>query len=228
MFKIGEFAAISGVSRKMLRHYEQLGLLKPAHTDRFTGYRYYTLEQLEPIQRIHTLREAGLTLREVGDVIERDLSVEEFKALLLQKRRELARKQKQITQCLARLEQRLLDIETEMMMPVYDITLKPADDQFSLPTLHALDLPMQVIVPEGDPLDNVIFHIADEAPPDMLACTQHRGERKQLNYALHALHHWVVANTYCVVGPPNIIEFLSESEIESHYYAEIQLPIRKA
>lgn len=41
MFKIGEFAAISGVSRKMLRHYEQLGLLKPAHTDRFTGYRYY-------------------------------------------------------------------------------------------------------------------------------------------------------------------------------------------
>lgn len=31
MFEIGEFAAISGVLRKMLRHYEQLGLLKPAH-----------------------------------------------------------------------------------------------------------------------------------------------------------------------------------------------------
>lgn len=228
MFKIGEFAAISGVSRKMLRHYEQLGLLKPAHTDRFTGYRYYTLEQLEPIQRIHTLREAGFTLREVGDVIESDLSTADFKALLLQKRRELADKQKQLSGYLARLEQRLIHIETEHTMPEYEIVLKSAVAPFALAAAPSPEMSMRVVVNEAEQPDTVMIQIAEETAPDMLACTQHRGERRQLNYALHALHRWVGANTYRVVGPPRIIELPSESDVESHCRIEVQLPIRTA
>lgn len=228
MFKIGEFAAITGVSRKMLRHYEQLGLLKPAHTDRFTGYRYYTLEQLQPIERIHTLREAGFTLREVGDVIESDLSVDDFKAMLLQKRRDLADKQRQISRYLARLDQRLADIETENTMPEYEIALKPVVDQFLFVDMHAIDVPMRVVVSEPEQLDSLVIQIAEEAMPNMLVCTQHRGERKQLNCAFHALVRWIGANEYRVVGPPNIIELPSEQGGESHYCVEIQLPVRIA
>lgn len=44
--KIGEFARLAHVSLKTLHHYDAVGLLPPAHVDRFTGYRYYTLEQL--------------------------------------------------------------------------------------------------------------------------------------------------------------------------------------
>lgn len=228
MFKIGEFAAISGVSRKMLRHYEQLGLLKPAHTDRFTGYRYYTLEQLEPIQRIHTLRGAGFTLRQVGDVIESDLSTADFRALLLQKRRELADKQKQISGNLARLEQHLIHIETEDTMPEYEIFLKSTAAPFALAAVPSPGLSMRVVVNGAEQLDTLMIQIIEATAPDMLVCTLHQGERKQLHYALHALHYWVSINAYHVVGPPNIIELPSESEIESHYCAEIQLPIRKA
>lgn len=40
MFKIGEFSCFSRVSVKMLRHYDEINLLKPAHVDGITGYRY--------------------------------------------------------------------------------------------------------------------------------------------------------------------------------------------
>ena len=41
MLKIGEFSKLSRVSVRMLRHYDEMGLLKPAETDHFTDYRYY-------------------------------------------------------------------------------------------------------------------------------------------------------------------------------------------
>ncbi|MEE1041293.1 MAG: MerR family DNA-binding transcriptional regulator, partial [Lachnospiraceae bacterium] len=45
MLKIGEFSKLSRVSVRMLRHYDEIGLLKPAEIDRFTDYRYYREDQ---------------------------------------------------------------------------------------------------------------------------------------------------------------------------------------
>ena len=46
MFKIGDFSRLAQVSVRMLRHYDKLGLLTPSQTDKWTGYRYYTIDQL--------------------------------------------------------------------------------------------------------------------------------------------------------------------------------------
>ena len=46
MLKIGDFSKLSRVSIRMLRHYDDIGLLKPAEIDEFTGYRYYHEQQL--------------------------------------------------------------------------------------------------------------------------------------------------------------------------------------
>ncbi len=46
MFKIGDFSKLSQVTVKTLRYYDELGLLKPVEVDRFTGYRYYSADQL--------------------------------------------------------------------------------------------------------------------------------------------------------------------------------------
>lgn len=62
MFKIGEFAKLSGVTVKTLRHYDKVGLLKPARVDEETGYRFYLAEQLLTIRRIASFKEQGLTL----------------------------------------------------------------------------------------------------------------------------------------------------------------------
>jgi len=52
MFKIGDFSKLGQVSVRMLRHYDQFGLLKPDYIDKFTSYRYYTPGQLAHLNRI--------------------------------------------------------------------------------------------------------------------------------------------------------------------------------
>jgi len=66
LLAIGEFAAQSGLSAKMLRSYASAGLLVPAAVDRWSGYRYYAQSQLREAQLILWLRHAGVPLREIA------------------------------------------------------------------------------------------------------------------------------------------------------------------
>ena len=59
MFSIGDFARHGRVSVRMLRHYDALGLLRPAHVDPVTGYRSYRAAQLSRLNRIVALKELG-------------------------------------------------------------------------------------------------------------------------------------------------------------------------
>ena len=59
MLKIGEFSKLSRVSVRMLRHYDEIGLLKPAEIDHFTDYRYYREDQLPIAGRIAALKDMG-------------------------------------------------------------------------------------------------------------------------------------------------------------------------
>lgn len=68
-YKIGEFAKLSGVTVKTLRHYESQGLLIPAQVDEWTGYRYYHVGQLQRMETIRNLKSAGLTLDEISELL---------------------------------------------------------------------------------------------------------------------------------------------------------------
>ena len=63
MLKIGEFSKLSRISVRMLRHYDEIGLLKPAEIDRFTDYRYYREDQLPMAGRIAALKDMGFSLK---------------------------------------------------------------------------------------------------------------------------------------------------------------------
>lgn len=66
---IGEFAAASQLTPRMLRHYHKLGLLDPADIDEVSGYRYYRADQLQVAAVISQLRQAGVPLRTIAKVI---------------------------------------------------------------------------------------------------------------------------------------------------------------
>src|ERR1700722_1681758 len=66
---IGEFAQLTQLSVRTLRRYHEGGLLAPATVDPGSGYRYYTTEQIPAAQIIHRLRELGMPLREVGEML---------------------------------------------------------------------------------------------------------------------------------------------------------------
>ena len=70
MLKIGTFSKLSRLSIRMLRRYDELGLLQPVHTDPFTGYRYYREEQLTTAGRIAALRDMGFGLSAIGTLLE--------------------------------------------------------------------------------------------------------------------------------------------------------------
>ncbi|MCE3201608.1 MerR family transcriptional regulator [Paenibacillus sonchi] len=69
MLKIGDFSALSKISIFMLRNYNEIGLLIPAHIDEFTGYRYYSEEQLTIANRIQALKSMGLGLSTIKGIL---------------------------------------------------------------------------------------------------------------------------------------------------------------
>lgn len=69
MLKIGDFSLLSKISIHMLRHYDEIGLLKPANVDNFTSYRYYDETQLPIANRIQSLKGMGLSLSIIKQVL---------------------------------------------------------------------------------------------------------------------------------------------------------------
>lgn len=82
-YRIGEFAKLSGVSTKTLRHYDQMGLLRPAAVDARTRYRCYAPTQLRELSSILALRDLGLSLPEIRAFLSRTGSRADRRALLL-------------------------------------------------------------------------------------------------------------------------------------------------
>lgn len=111
MFKVGDFSKLSRVSVKMLRHYDEIGLLKPAWVDPATDYRYYAAEQLPRLNRILALKDLGFTLDQIAGLLRAgdDLTAEQLQALLAEKRAqielELQRQQARLAAVEARLRQ---------------------------------------------------------------------------------------------------------------------------
>jgi len=67
--KIGEFAAFCNISVRTLRHYDSLGLLKPAEIDPDTGYRSYEPEQMQTLNAILTYKKMGFSLQEIKELV---------------------------------------------------------------------------------------------------------------------------------------------------------------
>lgn len=124
MLKIGEFSKLAQVSVKTLRHYDKLKLLQPAWIDRFTGYRYYTPEQLPRLNRILALKDLGFSLEQIRHVLKKEWAAEELRGLLRLKQTELERHIETEQLRLQRVETRLRQIAGEGALPAYDIVLK--------------------------------------------------------------------------------------------------------
>jgi DNA-binding transcriptional MerR regulator/effector-binding domain-containing protein len=70
VFRIAAFARLSGLSPKVLRDYDAVGVFRPAWVDRATGYRMYTPAQLPELRRIVALRDVGVGLEEIRALVD--------------------------------------------------------------------------------------------------------------------------------------------------------------
>lgn len=128
MFKIGDFSKLAQVSTRMLRHYDQLGLLTPSQIDEWTGYRYYTIDQLPRLHRLIALKELGFSLEQVAHLLENDdLPPEQLRGMLRLRQAELERELRDSQFRLTEVEARLRQIEQAGQPSPYEIVVKPIE-----------------------------------------------------------------------------------------------------
>ncbi len=129
MFRIGDFSQMGQVSIRTLRLYDELGLLNPAQIDKFTGYRYYTIEQLPRLNRILALKDLGLSLDQIGELIKRDLPVDQLRGMLMLKQAEIEQQMQEMQAQMRRVAARLNQIEREGKPPQYEVVIKSVEAQ---------------------------------------------------------------------------------------------------
>jgi DNA-binding transcriptional MerR regulator len=134
MFSIGEFARHGRVSVRMLRHYDAIGLLRPACVDPASGYRFYNAGQLADLNRLVALKELGFTLQQVQVIADEKLSAAELLGMLKLRRAEIRAQIESERTRLARVEARLATIEDEPGVPPDAVVIK------CLPPLRVAEL----------------------------------------------------------------------------------------
>jgi DNA-binding transcriptional MerR regulator len=125
MFTIGDFARHGRVSVRMLRHYDAIGLLRPARVDPASGYRFYAAAQLTRLNRIIALKDLGFTLQQVQQILDERVRIDELHGMLRLRRAELEARMSADAARLTRVEARLRMIESEGHMSTSDVLLKP-------------------------------------------------------------------------------------------------------
>ena len=91
LLPIGRFSRLTGLTVKALRHYDELGLLRPAAVDDDTGYRYYGTEQVAVAETIATLRRLELPLDDIATLLATDDPATVRRVLVDHRRRTMLR-----------------------------------------------------------------------------------------------------------------------------------------
>jgi DNA-binding transcriptional MerR regulator len=103
-------------------------LLKPAHTDQWTGYRYYSAKQLPRLHRILALKELGLTLDQIARLVDEEVSAAEIRGMLTLRKSQIEQTVNEEKARLRHIEARLQQIDASDQS-AFDIVLKSVPDQ---------------------------------------------------------------------------------------------------
>ncbi len=134
MLKIGDFSKITRVSVRMLRHYDEIGLLKPQDVDRFTGYRFYSADQIPKVNRIYVLKEMGFSLPEICGLMDKEMNSKQVLSLLHNKKREISFAIEKENEKLLRVETLIKFFDKELNFMKYEVALK------NIPAIKVLSL----------------------------------------------------------------------------------------
>ncbi|HET9912578.1 MAG TPA: MerR family transcriptional regulator [Anaerolineales bacterium] len=136
MFTVGEFSRLARVSKRLLRYYDEIGLLKPVHTDRLTGYRYYSAEQMPRLNRILALKDLGLSLDQIQRLLNDQVSTDEIQGMLLLKKAEIEQQVQEEIQRIRNIEARLQFLHSAEAEGPFDVVIKqiPAQPVLSVRT----------------------------------------------------------------------------------------------
>ena len=156
MFRIGEFSKIARVSGRLLRYYDEIGLLSPQSIDPETGYRSYSARQLPRLNRILVLKELGLSLEQIARLLDQETSVDEIRGMLALRKAQIEQSVQEEMERLRIVESRLQQIDTQGQMQEPDVILKAVP---ATPFLALRD-----VLPGMDAIEHLVRRIATAVP----------------------------------------------------------------
>lgn len=130
MLKIGDFSKLSRISIRMLRHYDEIGLMTPRSTDHFTGYRFYSEDQLLKAFRINTLKDMGFSLAAIGELLKNYNDPRELAKFLEIRRVEVLEEMKESGQRLKLLDAAIQRLRKDDMAMNYSVALKTMPQRY--------------------------------------------------------------------------------------------------
>jgi DNA-binding transcriptional MerR regulator len=125
MLTIGDFARLGQVSPRMLRHYHELGLLRPERVDPTTGYRSYGVAQLVRLHRLLALRDLGFSLEQIRGLLDDNLSLEQLRGMLRLRQAQMEQTVAEERARLRQVEAHLRALERSTTMSIQDVVIKP-------------------------------------------------------------------------------------------------------
>lgn len=125
MLSIGEIAHSTGVSRRMLRHWEELGLIDPASVEPSTGHRRYEPSQIGRVNAVTNLRALGFGLEAIRDLLDARLTEPRLLEQLRTRERKLLREIDEAQASLSRVQSRLASVEKGHRTIVSTLQLMP-------------------------------------------------------------------------------------------------------
>jgi DNA-binding transcriptional MerR regulator len=161
VLKIGEFSALAQVSIRTLRHYDEVGLLKPMYDEAESGYRHYSVSQLPRLHRILALRDLGFPLDRIGEALDEGVSADALRGMLLLRRVEQEKQVDEETERLNRLKALIHLIDKEGRM-TNDVIMKEVEPQWIVSLRE--HIPAYRVV--GQLMANSMACLARSAPGD--------------------------------------------------------------
>jgi len=147
MFQIGDFSKLCQVSKRLLHHYDEKNILKPNHVDKHSGYRYYSASQIPLLNRILALKELGLSLDQIAQLLAKGVIDEHVRGMLSLKEAELK-------QSLTEQELQLKKIRTRLQLNKRaesppDVVMKLLPQQYFIGLRRQYDSPDQLMTMAG-------------------------------------------------------------------------------
>lgn len=145
MFRIGEFSKIAQVPASQLRYYDEISLFTPIHSDRDTGYRYYSAQQLAQLNRILALKDLGLSLEQVKRLVEDEVSAGEIRGMLTLRKAQIEQTLQTEALRLQVVESRLQQLERKGQIQDDNVVLKSLPAQAFLALRHRCHGPSETL-----------------------------------------------------------------------------------
>ncbi len=185
MLKIGEFSKLSRISVRMLRHYDEIGLLKPAEIDRFTDYRYYREDQLPTAGRIAALKDMGFSLADIVRILEAYEDREALERFFSARQRELEAVSRDTARKLTLLGTARERLRKEESMN-YNVTIKTIPARYAATVRMTLPRYEDEAVIWGTLTEETCRMNLVEADPCLCAVSYLDGEYKEENVEMMA------------------------------------------